>query len=148
MPVARAFPTVSLGLSLASEAQRRAEQNRKNIPERRAADKARREADYRINLVYASRKRAKRDDREHTIAAEDIEHVTNCPVCGVLLERAKGKGNRNDHSPTLDRFDPAIGYLPGNVFVICWRCNDIKGRGTMEDHLAIYTWMRSVSEGL
>lgn len=28
-----------------------------------------------------------------------------------------------DSSPTLDRFDPSLGYIEGNVWVICWQCN-------------------------
>lgn len=37
-------------------------------------------------------------------------------------------GHVEDSSPTLDRIDPEVGYVEGNVWVICYRCNAIKGR--------------------
>jgi hypothetical protein len=39
--------------------------------------------------------------------------------------RDKKKPHR-DNYPTLDRWDNAKGYVPGNVFVISWRANRIK----------------------
>ncbi len=39
--------------------------------------------------------------------------------------------------PTLDRIDPRKGYIPGNVVVISYRANVIKGDGLPAEHRAI-----------
>ena len=44
-------------------------------------------------------------------------------------------------SPSLDRLVPALGYVKGNVQVISWRANKLKGEGTAEDHRLIAEWM-------
>ena len=35
-----------------------------------------------------------------------------------------------DNSPTLDRIVPELGYVPGNVAVISWKANRLKGNNT------------------
>ena len=48
-----------------------------------------------------------------------------CPVLGIILER--GRGKYQDSSPTLDRVDPAKGYVRGNVVVMSFLANLLKG---------------------
>lgn len=47
-----------------------------------------------------------------------------CPVLGVPLEVGE---RRSECSPSLDRIDPARGYVPGNVRVLSDRANRLKG---------------------
>lgn len=54
----------------------------------------------------------------------------NCPVCGVLM--ALGVGAPTDRSPSLDRYDPVLGYVPGNILVLCRGCNRRKQNQTGE----------------
>lgn len=65
-----------------------------------------------------------------TITAADISIPDNCPVCGVLL--AVGNGASSNRSPSLDRYDPPLGYVPGNIMVVCRGCNRRKQNHTGE----------------
>jgi hypothetical protein len=37
------------------------------------------------------------------------------------------------NSPTIDRIDPRLGYVPGNVHVVSHRANRIKNNATLEE---------------
>jgi len=65
-----------------------------------------------------------------TITTADIWIPDNCPVCGVPL--TVGIGASSDKSPSLDRYDPALGYVPGNIMVLCRGCNRRKQNHTGE----------------
>jgi len=43
-----------------------------------------------------------------------------------------GHGGHRDRSPSLDRYDPVLGYVPGNILVLCARCNRRKQDHTGE----------------
>ena len=50
-----------------------------------------------------------------------------CPVLGIPLDQdPKGKGERSDNSPSLDKFIPSLGYVKGNIHIISWRANHLK----------------------
>jgi hypothetical protein len=51
-----------------------------------------------------------------------------CPYLGVQMER--GVSNACRTSPTLDRIDPAKGYVEGNVQVISQMANAMKQDAT------------------
>lgn len=53
-----------------------------------------------------------------------------CPVFGVKFVRHK---KSHDYSPALDRFDPAKGYVKGNVVYISARANRIKYDASVEE---------------
>jgi len=44
----------------------------------------------------------------------------------------------------LDRFDSSKGYIPGNINVICWACNNMKGAATSAQLRMIADWMERV----
>jgi hypothetical protein len=58
---------------------------------------------------------------------EDVQKT--CPLLGTPLFYGNGKMGPN--SPTLDRIEPAKGYVPGNVWVISQRANVIKNDATV-----------------
>lgn len=57
-----------------------------------------------------------------------------CPVLGLPLTPG---GQRSATSPSLDRIDPDLGYLPGNVRVISDKANRLKGNRTVEKLLEL-----------
>jgi hypothetical protein len=65
-----------------------------------------------------------------------------CPVLGIEINRSPGDGSgeRNDNSPSLDKFIPSLGYVKGNVHVISWRANRLKNDGSPEDWQKIAAW--------
>lgn len=51
-----------------------------------------------------------------------------CPMLGIPLRL---QGPRSANSPSLDRLDPALGYVPNNVRVISDHANRLKGDRTL-----------------
>lgn len=93
-------------------------------------------------LWLSARARAKRKGVPFEISVDDIFVPEFCPVLGIKLEQGRGKGRR-DHSPTLDRIEPSLGYVRGNIAVISGRANTLKSNGTPEEHVRIAAWMRA-----
>src|SRR5580692_6046027 len=66
-----------------------------------------------------------------SITLEDIIIPDVCPVLGIPLFRQGG--TRTANSPSLDRLDNTKGYVKGNVWVISWRANKLKGESTLAE---------------
>lgn len=66
---------------------------------------------------------------------------THCPVFGTVFVWF-GQKLRPD-SPSLDRLDPAKGYVRGNVAVISQRANAIKSDATASEIEAVAQWLRT-----
>ena len=61
---------------------------------------------------------------------------THCPVLGVRLAYGPGRGRKlyeNGAAASLDRIHNHLGYVRGNVIVICLRANLLKGQATVEE---------------
>lgn len=66
----------------------------------------------------------------------DLEYVTNlfdeqkglCAITGELMIPKSGRT-----SPSLDKIDPSLGYVKGNVQWLTWRANCVKQDMTMEE---------------
>lgn len=92
-------------------------------------------------LYDLSRERAKKAGVPFTISIGDIQVPDVCPVLGIPLKR--GIGVLSQNSPTLDRFYPEKGYVPGNITVISMRANLIKTNAAVDEIEAVARWMRS-----
>jgi hypothetical protein len=100
---------------------------------------SKRRADVRGQMVHSARQSAKKYGRAHTITKDDIVIPSYCPLLGIPL--FIGGGKVADNSPTLDRIDSALGYVPGNVWVISHRANRIKNNATLaEMELIVNNW--------
>lgn len=73
--------------------------------------------------------------REIDIKAEHIVIPDRCPLLGIPLQQAGGF--REAGSPSLDRIRPELGYVPGNVWAISYRANQIKNDATLAELRAI-----------
>lgn len=80
-------------------------------------------------LFERARKRANSRGIEFAITRADIIIPEVCPVLGISLTIG---GKRSPNSPSLDRIDPAGGYVPGNIRVISDRANRLKGARSLE----------------
>lgn len=50
-----------------------------------------------------------------------------CPICAREFVRSNDTQNRTRKaSPSLDKVDPTLGYVKGNVLVVCLECNKRK----------------------
>lgn len=73
----------------------------------------------------------------------------NCACCGCDLDYSSGRGRGNrKKSASMDRFDNSKGYVAGNVFIVCFNCNDLKGQATVDDLEIVLAYMRGESPAI
>jgi len=77
-------------------------------------------------MLHRARHRAKTTGLEFDLVAEDVPIPAVCPVLGIPLSLGGGL-SRRDHAPSIDRMDNLKGYVKGNVIVVSWRANRLKG---------------------
>lgn len=77
-----------------------------------------------VKLRELRQRSARKGLPEPTLTVEDLRALRDdtCPCCG----RAYAPGNR----ASVDRIEPAKGYVRGNVAYICEGCNLLKGTRT------------------
>lgn len=61
---------------------------------------------------------------------DDLVIPARCPVLNLVLTPG---GKRSATSPSLDRINPALGYIPGNVRIISDRANRLKGNRALPE---------------
>ena len=94
-----------------------------------------------IRYIFNQAKyRAKQRGHKFTIKIDQIKIPTHCPVFGTKLKFSPGR--RTDNSYSIDRVDSRKGYVPGNVQIISWGANRIKGGIKLKEIEAIYKYMR------
>ena len=91
-------------------------------------------------LVKKAKYRAKELEVPFSIAAADLTMPLVCPLLGIWLAQSVGKVG--PHSPTIDRIEPAKGYVPGNVWIISARANTAKSDLTLDEFLRMTDNMR------
>lgn len=100
---------------------------------------AKRRTDVRYQMAASARRSSVLYGRACTITADDIVIPELCPLLEIPIFINGGKVS--DNSPTLDRFDSKIGYLPSNIWVISHRANRIKNNATLrEAELLVRNW--------
>lgn len=81
-------------------------------------------------ILERARKRARRQGLPYSLRRQDISLPARCPVLGISLRIGQ---SRSPASPSLDRIDPAQGYISGNVRVISDHANKLKGNRHLSD---------------
>jgi len=64
-------------------------------------------------LLTRSRAKAREKGLDFDLELSDIVIPEFCPVLGIRLDPAAE--GRSDNLPSLDRIDPGVGYIKGNV---------------------------------
>lgn len=76
-----------------------------------------------------------------TVTPADLEWPERCPILGVSLKYDYGY-----HGPdkaTFDRVNSSLGYIPGNVRIISFRANALKGSIDLRTAENIVKYMRA-----
>ena len=110
---------------------------------KRQADSTRRSRDERKRnplkrLWVRAKSRAAQSGMEFSIELADLSMPEFCPVLGIKITPSVP---RHNGSPSLDRFDNSKGYIKGNVRVISFRANALKGSATVEEARLILAYM-------
>lgn len=90
--------------------------------------------------------RAKKAGIPFDITEDDIPIPDTCPVFGIPLIR--GKAGRGRNNPSVDRIDPAKGYIKGNVRVICQRANAVKSNSSLEELELVVKDLKKLRENI
>jgi len=82
-------------------------------------------------LVQTSASRARRNNLEHNITVDDLILPDKCPLLGIPFKQ----GIKNNYAETysLDRINPALGYVKRNVWIISMRANTMKSNASKEE---------------
>jgi hypothetical protein len=103
-------------------------------------NKANRKKDPKQFMLYSAKAMAKKAGLPFALTISDLTVPEFCPVLGLKLEVATGLVK--DNSPSLDKFIPELGYVPGNITVMSWRANALKKDATTADIAAIVDYVR------
>lgn len=98
-------------------------------------------------MLASARHRAKKNNLPFELTVEDIFIPEYCPILGIKMECQAGKGRVKDNSPSLDKIVPSKGYVVGNVQVISYRANRLKGDCSLEDLLKFADWVIETYRG-
>lgn len=81
-------------------------------------------------MLRSGKSRAKKRGIKFDLTLEDLRELwppdNMCPIFDTPLISNDGDCGPRDNSPSLDRIDPAKGYIKGNVAIISVRANRIK----------------------
>jgi hypothetical protein len=91
--------------------------------------------------IATKRWAARKSGTPFNIETEDIIVPAFCPVLGLKLEIGLAKGAK-DNSPSIDKIDPKLGYVKGNIQVISLKANRIKNDATFEEFEKVYLWLK------
>ena len=69
-----------------------------------------------------------------------LEIPEYCPVLGIKIISQPVGDERNDNTPSLDKFYPKLGYAEGNVQIISWKANALKRDGSPDEWKKIAKW--------
>lgn len=97
-----------------------------------------------LTMFMNARHRAKGRNLPFSITIEDVKMTEACPCCGEAFLIGAPTGRAVPRAPSLDRKIPEKGYVPGNVVVICHRCNTLKRDGTLAEFEALTNWLRTL----
>lgn len=101
-------------------------------------------------LWSSAKRRAKAKNIPFELEKDDIPDFPEiCPVALIEIKQKREKGNGPwDHSPTLDRVVPELGYVKNNIQVLSHKGNRWKCDMTIEDVERLLKYMKENSPAI
>lgn len=93
-----------------------------------------RRENYEWYMWNSIRSRSKRLGLEFNLELSDIVIPVVCPLLGQPLTRLVGEG-RSDWNPSVDRVDPKLGYIKGNIEIMSDKANRMKNNASQSELL-------------
>ena len=92
-------------------------------------------------LWRGARNRAKKAGKEFSITVADLgEMPTHCPILGIPLVTRIKPGTVLPDTPSIDRIENRLGYIPGNVQIVSWIANYMKKVATLDQLVIMGRW--------
>lgn len=89
--------------------------------------------------------RVKRNNLNFNIDLDYLKSIfpkdRKCPILGYEMKPSQGLVGGNKYSPTLDRINPRLGYVKGNVEWVCMLANKMMSNADNEDLIRFSKWI-------
>ena len=66
---------------------------------------------------------------------------SKCPILGYVMKPSQGLLGGDDYSPSLDRINPRLGYVKGNVEFVCSLANKMMSNASGKDLVRFSKWI-------
>lgn len=100
-----------------------------------------------MKMYRRAKRRAKENNLPFDLEVTDIVIPNVCPVLGIPIYVTTGKSGGFNHSPSLDKKDPAKGYTKDNIMIMSQLANAMKANATPEQLLAFSNWIINTYSG-
>ena len=101
--------------------------------------------DWVRTAITRARRRALYSFIPFSLVREDLSLPKDCPICGIsFVYKPQVNSPSRRAAATLDRIIPHLGYVAGNVAIICYRCNTIKQDATAQEIRRVADWLDGV----
>jgi hypothetical protein len=74
------------------------------------------------------------------IGPDDFDPPTRCPILDCVLDYPSLNTGLQYNTPSLDRIDNSLGYVPGNVQIVSHRANKLKNDATLAELQKLGEW--------
>jgi hypothetical protein len=91
--------------------------------------------------LYSIKTRAIQKGLAFDLESEDVVYPEYCPVLKLKLETGSARRGLCKNSASVDRIDPAKGYVKGNIQVMSMLANKMKQDATPEQLLMFADWI-------
>ena len=121
------------------------EERQKENDRKRAQQALKTEDQRRQDMCNRCEERANRKKIPFNLTLDHINAIwpkdNQCPALGVLLER--GTKHVKRCSPTIDKLNPALGYVIGNVAIVSHLANAVMQDATPTQVMAVASWFKN-----
>ena len=97
-----------------------------------------------VILFHNAKRRARLRGVPFTISPEDIQLLISGMTCAIPFCRSPlviGNRKQGNKSPTLDEVIIGLGYVKGNVAIVCHDCNRRKSDSTSQQLRQLAEWI-------
>lgn len=89
------------------------------------------------SLYHGAKARCGKNNLDFNLTLEDIIIPDLCPVFGLPFNKKSSDYFSNSMGPSIDRINPDIGYIKGNIVIVSCRANSIKNNATINELIQV-----------
>lgn len=93
---------------------------------------------FEYSMWSNARSRARKEGYPFDLELTDINIPEKCPILGVDIELTRG----SQYAPSIDKVDPRLGYVKGNIVIMSYRANMLKSNMTYLEAQKLSDWMQ------